>query len=78
QENKTLAEDFTKKVNKLEEEFTKYYNEATNYFEQKNFAKALESILKAKKIKVTQGLELFEKSIGMYAKNPGPIEQLSE
>lgn len=78
QENKNLGENFTNRVNKLEEEFTRHYNEAMDYFEKKNFSKALESILKAKKIKVTHGLELFEKSVEMYAKNPGPIAQTQE
>ncbi len=73
-----LAKKFSEGITRLEEEFDSYFNEAKSYFEQKNFSKARESILRAKKIKITQGLELFEKSIEMYAKNPGPVESLQE
>lgn len=74
QELKEQEKKLTDKVTQLEKEFDMLYNEAMNYFKQKNFAKAQESISKAKKIKATQGLELFEKSIEMYAKNPGAVE----
>ncbi|MCX6580434.1 MAG: serine/threonine-protein kinase [Candidatus Aminicenantes bacterium] len=74
----TLKKKFSDGVNRLEKEFENYVNEAKNYFEQKNFSKAIESISRAKKIKITQGLELFEKSIEMYAKNPGPVESQQE
>ncbi|MDQ1351910.1 MAG: hypothetical protein QG657_2216, partial [Acidobacteriota bacterium] len=74
----SLEKKFSNGLNRLEQEFDNYVNEAKNYFEQKNFSKAMESISRAKKIKITQGLELFEKSIEMYAKNPGPVESQQE
>jgi serine/threonine protein kinase len=69
-----LAQKFSNDVNRLENDFDRYFEEAKTYFEQKNFSKARERILLAKKIKITQGLELFETSIEMYEKNPGPVE----
>jgi serine/threonine protein kinase len=73
-----LLKKFSDGVNRMEKEFASYFNEAKTYFAQKNFSKARESILQAKKIKITQGLELFEKSIEMYEKNPGPVESRQE
>ncbi len=63
QELSTLEEKFTNRINQLEKEFEKYNNEAEEYFKKGNYLKAKESILKAKKIKITKGLKLFEENI---------------
>ena len=54
---------FTGRIEQLETEFNKYYKEADEYFKKGNYLKAKESILMAKKIKVTKGLKLFEENI---------------
>jgi len=63
QELSALEGKFTNRINQLEKEFEKYNNDAEEYFKQGNYLKAKESILKAKKIKITRGLELFENTI---------------